>query len=169
MKKYSLDTCFYRVDSKFLKFLPKYIFLLPLLKKGAKTLFFRFLKNTVPCEFFLLKLYNFNILYLISFLFMIKKSIFTKNYPGTKLRGWPAPSLKVNLAENFTSEFMLTDSTKFFDALAESLCLSKTRFCNNFQYIYHLFTNLYINSVFTWKVNVHVTFPISPKMYRAST
>ena len=49
--------------------------------------FYCFLKNTVPCEFPLLKLNNFYIFYLIGFQVMTK-TIFTKTYPAsTQLRG----------------------------------------------------------------------------------
>ena len=63
----------------------------------AKILFLppRFIKNTV----LLLKPYNFYTLYLISFQVMTK-TVFTKSYPGTKLRGWPHSQMS-NLAENF--------------------------------------------------------------------
>ena len=78
------------IDSfgKFLKFFVlKHFFFLPLLTKGPKRCFCRFLKNAVPCEFPMLKLCNFiYILYLFSFQLMTK-TIFAKSYPGTKLRG----------------------------------------------------------------------------------
>ena len=75
---------------KFLKFFVQKHFFLPLLKKKREKkkeqehCVCRFLKNTVPCEFLLLKLCNFHILYLISFKVMTK-TISTKSYPGTKL------------------------------------------------------------------------------------
>ena len=53
-------------SGKFLKFLSKNIFTL-VKKEGQNTAFAVFSKNTVPCEFLLLKLCNFDILYLISF------------------------------------------------------------------------------------------------------
>ena len=98
------------VDSlgKFLKFL-------------SKNIFNRFLKNTVPCEFPLLKLYNFYIL--ISFQVTIK-TIFTKSFHGTKLYIYESGSAtilkrqKTQISQKiFTFEFMLPDSNKFFDAL----------------------------------------------------
>ena len=55
------------VDSfgNFLKFLPKHMFFTPIERKEPKRCFYCFLKNTVPCKFPLLKLYNFYIIYLI--------------------------------------------------------------------------------------------------------
>ena len=73
---------------KFLKFfVKKKEKKIPLLKKGARTLFFcRFLKNAVPCRFSLLKFYNFCIFYLTDSQVMTK-TIFTKSYHGTKYKG----------------------------------------------------------------------------------
>ena len=48
------------------------------------------IKNNNKTEIFPVKLYNFNILYLISFQVMAK-TVFTKSYPGIKLRGWHHP------------------------------------------------------------------------------
>ena len=70
---------------------------IPLLKKGARTLFFcRFLKNAVPCRFSLLKFYNFYIFYLIDSQVMTK-TIFTKSYHGTKYKG--GTSLKSQISQ----------------------------------------------------------------------
>ena len=64
-KKHSKIHVLDRLDSfcKFLKllFCPKTLFY-PCLKKRPEHCFCRFLKNTVPCEFPLLKLYNFYII-----------------------------------------------------------------------------------------------------------
>ena len=82
------------VDSfgKFLKFFPTHFFFYPGYKKGPKHCFCRFLKNTVPFEYPLLKLCNFYMYRYFTFLVLVViKTMFTKTYPGTKLRGWHHP------------------------------------------------------------------------------
>ena len=109
------------VDSfgKFLKFLcptrgvQKHI--LPLLKKGGPQHWFcRFLRNTVPCEFPLIKY----VPYLISFQVMTKQ--FSKK--ATRVLNYKGDTILIRQISQkiFTSEFMLPDSKKFFDALHHS-------------------------------------------------
>ena len=79
-----------------------------------------FLKNKVPCEFPLLKLYNFCIFYLIDFQVMTR-TIFIKSYPVPNYEGGRPTILKRQISQKiFTSEFMLPDSQKIFDALPGS-------------------------------------------------
>ena len=66
---------------------------LPLLKKGPEHCFCCFLKNTVPCEFPLLKLYNFCIFDLIGFQVMTR-TILTKSYPVPNYEGGRLAILK---------------------------------------------------------------------------
>ena len=87
------------------------------LVRGPEHCFCCFLKNTVPCEFPLLKLYNFCIFYLIGFQVMTR-TIFIKSYPVPNYEGGRPTILKRQISQKiFTSEFMLPDSKKFFDAL----------------------------------------------------
>ena len=104
------------VDSfdKFSKFLPKHFFYPCKKKMGPKHCFCRFLKNTVPCEFPFLKLHNFYILHLLSF--QVIKTVFTKSYPVPNYEG--VTILKRQISQKiFTSEFVLPDSQKCFNAL----------------------------------------------------
>ena len=85
--------------SKFLKFFVRK-YCLPLLNKGPKHCFCRFLKNTVLCEFSLLKLFNIYILYIFLLLFKLwqkplcQKATKVPNYEG-------APSLNVKSLRKF--------------------------------------------------------------------
>ena len=102
------------VDSfgKFLKFFVQKTFLPLLKKKVPEHRFCCFLKNTVPCEFPLLKLYNFCIFSLIGFQVMTR-TIFIKSYPVTNYEGGRPTILKRQISQKiYTSEFMLPDSKK---------------------------------------------------------
>ena len=76
-KEKAFPICLDHANS-FGNFLSKTLFTL-VKKRGPEHCFCRFLKNTVPSEFLLLKLYIFYIHYLISFQVMTK-SIFTKRF-----------------------------------------------------------------------------------------
>ena len=78
-------------------FWPKNIFTL-VKKKVPEHCFCCFLKNTVPCEFPLLKLYNFCIFYLIGFQVMTR-TIFTKSYPVPNYEGGRSTILKRQISQ----------------------------------------------------------------------
>ena len=85
---------------------------IPLLKKGARTLFFcRFLENAVPCRFSLLKFYNFYIFYLTDSQVMTK-TIFTKSYHGTKYKG--GTSLKAKSRRKILHPSLCSQTAKKF-------------------------------------------------------
>ena len=109
------------VDSfgKFLIFFFQKTFLHLLKKWGQHTVFAAFSKNTVLCEFPLL--YKFCIFYLIGFQVMTR-TIFTKSYPVPNYEGGRPTILKRQISQKiFTSEFMLPDSKKIFDARSDTL------------------------------------------------
>ena len=104
------------VDSfgKFLKFCFVQEHFFTLLENGSKHSFCCFLKNTVPCEFPLLKLYNF--IYLTLLIFKLTKQFLRKATPLPNCEGGSILNHQI-WQKILTSELMLPDSKKFFHAL----------------------------------------------------